>query len=230
MTQYEPKGFIDSDQIIIKNGIPYFNFTGNSFVEKLKNNISLDNYFQQEVDIVPIEGYKREKQCVSIDPSIQDTLFTIKSNPISKSCDYNFNKKKLSKHEYLMAKQNNNNNNNGNNNNNINIKKTYKKNMKKPKRKNILQNYKNKIFGRMEHELFTIDIHHPANNNSLLYLNLIQHYKINENNENENENENNENENNENENKNMETSSELSYSSQPYLWDNDNENMYFEWL
>lgn len=46
-------GFRDSENIIIRNGIPYFVYTGSSYKDKLKNGLSLEHVFEQE-DIIPI--------------------------------------------------------------------------------------------------------------------------------------------------------------------------------
>lgn len=48
-----PRGFKDSENIIIINSVPYFHYTGLSYKDKVKNGLSLEYVFQIE-DIVPM--------------------------------------------------------------------------------------------------------------------------------------------------------------------------------
>ena len=50
---YQPTAFSDGKNIIIRNGVPYFLYTGSTYKDKLKNGLSLDYVFEQE-DMIPI--------------------------------------------------------------------------------------------------------------------------------------------------------------------------------
>ena len=51
---YQPKGFRDSENIIIIDNVPHFSYTGLTYKDKLKNGLSLEYIFQQEDIILPI--------------------------------------------------------------------------------------------------------------------------------------------------------------------------------
>jgi hypothetical protein len=51
---YQPKGFRDSENIIIINNVPHFSYNGVTYKDKLKNGLSLEYVFQQEDMILPI--------------------------------------------------------------------------------------------------------------------------------------------------------------------------------
>lgn len=51
---YQPTAFSDGKNIIIRNNIPYFLYTGSTYKDKLKNGLSLEYVFEQE-DMNPIE-------------------------------------------------------------------------------------------------------------------------------------------------------------------------------
>ena len=46
---YHPNGFSDSENIIIHNNVPYFYYNGNTYKDKLKNGLSLEYVFQQQI-------------------------------------------------------------------------------------------------------------------------------------------------------------------------------------
>ena len=68
---YQPKGFSDSENIIIMNNIPYFHYNGLTYKDKLKNGLSLEEVFQQE-DMFPtikdenIEEVKNYKSNINL--------------------------------------------------------------------------------------------------------------------------------------------------------------------
>ena len=52
---YHPEGFADSSNIIIKNNCAFYYYNGNSYLEKLKNGLSLECVFNEEsIQIVSI--------------------------------------------------------------------------------------------------------------------------------------------------------------------------------
>ena len=51
---YQPKGFRDSENIIIIDNVPHFSYTGLTYKDKLKNGLSLEYVFQHEDMILPI--------------------------------------------------------------------------------------------------------------------------------------------------------------------------------
>jgi hypothetical protein len=51
---YQPKGFRDSENIIIIDNVPHFSYNGVTYKDKLKNGLSLEYVFQQEDMILPI--------------------------------------------------------------------------------------------------------------------------------------------------------------------------------
>lgn len=51
---YHPKGFRDSENIIIIDNVPHFSCNGITYKDKLKNGLSLEYVFQQEDMILPI--------------------------------------------------------------------------------------------------------------------------------------------------------------------------------
>lgn len=59
--------FMDSNNIIIKDGVPCYFYSGNSYLEKLKNGVSLDYMFMLEDSIIditnkPIKNTSTEKK------------------------------------------------------------------------------------------------------------------------------------------------------------------------
>ena len=51
---YQPKGFRDSENIIIIDNVPHFSYNGVTYKDKLKNGLSFEYVFQQEDMILPI--------------------------------------------------------------------------------------------------------------------------------------------------------------------------------
>jgi hypothetical protein len=60
-----PNGdFMDSNNIIIVNDVPYYSYNGKSYLEKLKNGLSIDYVFSMEdVDVKPEE---KLEECVAL--------------------------------------------------------------------------------------------------------------------------------------------------------------------
>ena len=67
---FQPTEFRDGKNIIIINKIPYFRYTGSTYKDKLKNGLSLDYVFQQEV-MIPIM-YEESKVEIGKNTSIQN--------------------------------------------------------------------------------------------------------------------------------------------------------------
>lgn len=62
---FQPTQFMDGENIVIVDNVPYYRYTGVTYLERLKNGLSLDYVFQVQ-DLVPIleeenETYEEQK-------------------------------------------------------------------------------------------------------------------------------------------------------------------------
>lgn len=60
LSMFQPTDFLDGENIVVINNVPYFRYTGGTYKDKLKNGLSLDYVFYQQdmVPIVPKEAVK----------------------------------------------------------------------------------------------------------------------------------------------------------------------------
>lgn len=100
--------FMDAQNIVIINDVPHFSFKGNSYLEKLKNGLSLDFVFMMEDSAVqPEEGFEEEKedykQYQPLKHELFDEVYDIDVLPMSRK-----GKKIIKKEGYtnLKKKQN----------------------------------------------------------------------------------------------------------------------------
>lgn len=50
---FQPTQFMDGENIVVVDNVPYYCYTGVTYLERLKNGLSLDYVFQQQ-DLVPV--------------------------------------------------------------------------------------------------------------------------------------------------------------------------------
>ena len=99
---YHPSGFSDSNNIIIKDNVPYFYYNGNSYRDKLKNGLVLDYIFDIDTSYIQITKQIEEekKEVIKINEILDnDNNFTEDSNinyihPLKRSKKYKFYKLK----------------------------------------------------------------------------------------------------------------------------------------
>ncbi len=147
----KPNGnFIDANNIIIINDVPYFSIKGSSYLEKLKNGLSLDFVFLMEDSAVkPEEKFEENLSSVKEEKQYQPLKYKL----FAEEYDYE---------PFSMPRKGK----------NI-IKKPSGKNMKKNK---IKQNGYDDKLHNIEVNLPTIDYHKPIYNN--YYNSNINHYHI----------------------------------------------------
>jgi hypothetical protein len=104
--------FMDSQNIIIINDVPYFSFKGNSYLEKLKNGLSLDVVFLMEDSAVqPKEKFEecvetKQYQPLKHELFVEEYDYDVISMPrkgkrvIKKRCDKNMKKNKVKQNGY----------------------------------------------------------------------------------------------------------------------------------
>jgi hypothetical protein len=108
---YHPKGFIDSSHIIIKDNKAVYYYTGNSYLEKFKNGLSLEDKFNSDLRIEYNQIMNNEFTNKNKNSKKQEQKIN-KINYNDKNCSYKFPKERKGKYKckimhYNKEKENN---------------------------------------------------------------------------------------------------------------------------
>ena len=101
-------GFADSNNISVIDGTPYFQYSGTSFVEKVKNGISLDYLFS--LNDFDSHNFNIQKNCITQEEDEESTqdkhLYTVYDEIEQYESNHNISSTNKSKHVHINFNKN----------------------------------------------------------------------------------------------------------------------------
>lgn len=107
---YHPKGFIDSSHIIIKDNRAVYYYTGNSYLEKFKNGLSLEDKFNSDLRIEYNQIMNNEFTNKNKNSNKKQEQKINKINYNDKNCSYKSPKERKGKYKCKIMQYNKENN------------------------------------------------------------------------------------------------------------------------